>query len=243
MFSHRERLIAAMQDHDFIYSGSELELFSSATNWRGYWTQRITPFVSGSVLEVGSGIGSLTRLMSPLARHWVALEPDAHLASQIDLDENSSTVSVIVGTLRDIPKADKFDTILYADVLEHIEDDATEIRHAIQHLNSGGNLIVLAPAHQSLFSPFDEAIGHYRRYSSRQLLALAPVDGTVTRLEYLDACGLLASVSNRLLLRSDMPTRAQISFWDRYLVPISRRLDRLLRGRLGKSVLLVWTKA
>jgi len=101
---------------------------------------------------------------------------------------------------------------------------------------------VLAPAHQKLFSPFDEAIGHFRRYSRRSLLAVASRSLQLVGAYYLDSVGMTASLANRLLLRASMPTRGQIMFWDRFLVPVSRVVDPLLGYGVGKSVVAVWTR-
>jgi hypothetical protein len=101
-------------------------------------------------------------------------------------------------------------------------------------------VIVLAPAHQWLFTPFDSAIGHFRRYTRKTLAAAAPPELHTEKLIYLDAVGLAASLANRLLLKQSMPTHAQIQTWDRLMVPISRLLDPLLGNRAGKSVLGIW---
>jgi hypothetical protein len=45
-----------------------------------------------------------------------------------------------------------------------------------------------------------------------------------------------------VLLRQQLPTRRQIAIWDRFMIPLSRRLDRLCGYRLGKSVFGVWRK-
>ena len=58
----------------------------------------------------------------------------------------------------------------------------------------------------------------------------------------LDSLGLLASLGNRMLLRASLPSRAQIRFWDGLLVPVSRLLDPLSLGRLGKSIVAVWER-
>ena len=77
------------------------------------------------------------------------------------------------GTTGDLAPDEMFDTALYIDVLEHIEDDTAEVARVCRHLAPGGHLIVLVPAHQALYTPFDAAIGHFRRYTMRQLLAVA----------------------------------------------------------------------
>lgn len=101
---------------------------------------------------------------------------------------------------------------------------------------------MLCPAHQFLFTPFDAAIGHHRRYDAPRLRAVAPPSLELERCIYLDAVGMLASLGNKLLLRSASPTEGQIQLWDRLMVPLSTHLDGWLGHRLGKSVLAVWRR-
>jgi SAM-dependent methyltransferase len=230
------------------YEGDELDVFALARNWKAHLRRRIAPFLAGQVLEVGAGIGATTRALAPDSGvdSWTCLEPDPALASRLKatLDEPSSPVRAEIrrGTIGDLGPTESFDAILYIDVLEHIEDDATQLLVASGHLNPGGHLIVLAPAHQLLYSPFDRAIGHHRRYDLRMLRALRPRDLVERRAEYLDSAGMTLSLANRLLLRSDSPSAAQVRFWDRFVIPASRLLDPLLGRRLGKSVLIVWER-
>src|SRR5439155_19234776 len=95
-----------------------------------------------------------------------------------------------LGTLEKFDDAETFDTILYMDVLEHIEDDRAEVARAAKHLRPGGHVIALSPAHQWLFTPFDRAIGHHRRYTRAGFGALATPDLEPVRLRYLDSIGL-----------------------------------------------------
>src|SRR5271163_3950674 len=185
---------------EFVYAGTELTLFEKAANWKSYWRGQIAPYVSGDVLEVGAGIGANTKLLAGL-RHasWTSLEPDAALASQIEnVSPRHRTVPMTIG---DLPSKDRFDTILYIDVLEHIEADRVEMKSAAARLKPGGHLIVLAPAHPFLYTPFDAAIGHFRRYTRASLRAVAPQHLTAVRIAYLDCAGMLASGANRMLLK------------------------------------------
>jgi len=231
------------------YAGSELELFARAANWKRYLARCLRPWIHGRVLEVGAGIGATTAaLMTGAERSWTCLEPDPDLAQALARAVRDGAtaprvpVTVVAGTTADLRDDDLFDTILYVDVLEHIEDDAAELARAARHLSPAGHLAVLGPAHAWLFSPFDTAIGHFRRYSRETLAAAAPADCRLAVLRYVDSVGLLASLANRALLEESMPSSRQIAIWDRVMVPASRVLDPLCGYRLGKSVLGVWQR-
>jgi len=232
---------------EFRYVGSELDLFAAVRNWKAYWSAQVRPFVHGNVLEVGAGMGSNTPfLRSPAhAGQWVCLEPDPGLVDRLIRNQESSDPSrsheAVCGTLAALAGR-QFDTIIYIDVLEHIEHDRQELETAASHLRSGGCLIVLAPAHPRLFSPFDAAIGHFRRYNRSMLCNIAPAGLRPERLRYLDSAGFLLSAANRLFLRQSMPTKAQLKFWDDWVIPLSRILDPLCLYSVGKTVIAVWTK-
>jgi hypothetical protein len=229
------------------YTGSELELFSEARNWKAYFSRVLAPYVCGRVLEVGGGIGSNTPyLATPRVTGWTSIEPDESLAARIEERAARHAFpfvwNVVVGTIDSLDPAARFDTILYIDVLEHILDHGSELSHAALHLSDRGNLVVLAPAHEFLFSPFDASIGHYRRYSRASLMGLTPPGCQILNCYMLDAAGFLASLANRVFLKASMPTTAQIAFWDKVLVPISCILDRFTKFSLGKSVVAVWNR-
>jgi hypothetical protein len=227
---------------EFAYVGSELEIFEKAVHWKRYFGRHIAPYIRGDVLEAGAGIGANLKIFADLDfRRWTCLEPDRDMAERLRSSlRDAARYEAVVGTLPDLPGR-RFDAILYIDVLEHIEEDRLEMRRAAEHLNPGGAVIVLSPAHQWLFTPFDAAIGHFRRYSKRTLAAAAPSELSREKLIYLDTVGLAASTANRLFLKSAMPTHAQIQTWDRLMVPLSRFIDPLLGYHVGKSVLGIWT--
>ena len=227
------------------YVGTELELFRHANNWKAYYHHLLGPYLRGDVLEVGAGAGATTRALCDGSQtSWFALEPDPALAAQIEAEHRSRPFpicfGVLTGTLEDLPVDRVFDTILYIDVLEHIEDDRGELLRASRHLRPRGRLIVLAPACPSLYSRFDAHIGHFRRYSKRSLARIAPSQLESESLFYIDSVGMLASAANRLLLRASLPTERQLRFWDSVLVPLSRLLDPIIRFRIGKTVVGVW---
>ncbi len=230
------------------YVGTELELFRHALHWKRYFARRLAPHLKGAVLEVGAGMGGTTATLSESRDGaWTCLEPDPALASQLRWKIAEGLLpthcEVVQGTVATLSPERRFDAILYVDVLEHIEDDLAEISAAGARLAPEGKLIVLSPAHPWLFSPFDAAIGHFRRYDRESLERLTPAGLRLVRVEYLDSVGVIANAANRFLMKQGMPTLSQLRFWDRVLVPLSTLLDPLTLRRLGKSVLAVWRES
>lgn len=62
-----------------------------------------------------------------------------------------------------------FEVIIMLDVLEHIENDVACLSEAKRVLRSDGLVLLTVPAHQFLFSGWDKALGHHRRYSKSRL--------------------------------------------------------------------------
>ncbi len=232
----------------FQYHGSELDVFRFATNWKRYYQRQIAPKIQGDVLEVGAGIGATTRtLCTGSERQWVCLEPDPGLAARIAEEHRRIPYpiapEVIVGTLETLEPSRTFDTLLYIDVLEHIEDDADEFRRAAERLKPGGSLIILCPAHGWLFSEFDHAIGHYRRYDKVMMTQLPKRGLQLNQLFYLDCFGVILSLLNRLIRRKGAPSSAlPILFWDRLVIPCSRVFDAIIGYRFGKTIVGIWSK-
>lgn len=222
----------------------QLEVFQHAVNWKTTLAKLITPHLGSLVLEVGAGLGGTTSfLMNQTVGKWLCLEPDPEIHSvlrqRLKTGELPACCEAFLGTVKDIAPETAFDTILYIDVLEHIPDDKGELERAARLLRQDGKLVIMSPTHQFLYSPFDEAIGHIRRYGMEDFRSILPPALETQQLHYLDSAGLMASLANRFLLRQSQPTVSQIKFWDSCLIPLSRIIDPLLGYRAGKSLFYV----
>ncbi|OMP31167.1 bifunctional 2-polyprenyl-6-hydroxyphenol methylase/3-demethylubiquinol 3-O-methyltransferase UbiG [Mangrovimonas sp. DI 80] len=228
------------------YIGNELELFALANNWKGYWMKKIQPFLGESVLEVGAGIGSNTRLFldqNQGVTSWVCLEPDINLANKIPKEIPNHylpKLQIYADYLRCFKSQEKFDSILYIDVIEHVENDSSEIQLAKNFLKPDGYLIILVPALNYLFSDFDRAIGHFRRYNKNEIEKVVGENLETIKLEYLDSVGVLASLLNKFILKQKYPSEKQIVFWDSTIIPISELVDPGIGRVIGKSLLGIW---
>jgi len=226
--------------------GGELERFARARNWKRYVADVLAPFIGGRVLEVGAGIGTnIPYLAGKSVQEWTSLEPDPIMARRLAADVAAGELPasrVIQGTIVDVEAGARFDTILYINVLEYVAADKAELARAAEHLAPGGALVVLCPAHQFLFSPFDTAIRRRRRYDAASLAALAPPRCALAATLMVDSVGYVAALANRTLRASAAPTARRIAFWDRVLVTLSRLVDRLTLHRFGKTVVAVWRR-
>jgi len=232
---------------EIAYQGTELELFASATNWKKYWARKLRPYIKGDVIEVGSGLGSSTKyLYHDAPAKWLCLDPAPsfaeHLARRISAGDLPATCEARCGILADVPPEELADTILYIDVHEHIENDDDEMNTAAAHLNPDGRIIVLSPAFNWLYSPFDKSIGHHRRYAKKDVKRLTVPHLMLQRIFFLDSVGLFASLANKLLLKAATPSANQIRFWDRVMVPVSAYSDRVFGSVFGRTIVMIWQK-
>jgi SAM-dependent methyltransferase len=229
------------------YQGKELELFDHARNWKMYFGSFMKPFLKGDVLEVGAGTGGTTKVLCDGNQlSWTCLEPDERqllqIRSLIDDKRLPYYCKAVGGTIADATLQKAYDTILYIDVIEHIKNDKEEILRASKLLKDDGALIILVPAHNWLYSNFDKAIGHYRRYNMKMIRAIKPASMKEEKIFYLDSLGVMASLANKYILKNTYPTQNQIYFWDKFIVPVSRGLDFITRKFLGRSLVFIARK-
>jgi len=229
------------------YVGSELELFAKATNWQRYVSRMLRPYIDNSVVEVGVGLGSTTKYICDGAHaRWLCLDPDprhvVHVAHRIATGDLPPCCEVRCGVLADLPPDEIADTIVYIDVLEHIENYEEEMRAAASRLSIGGLVVALSPAFNLLYSPFDEAIGHFRRYAPRDAQRLTVHPLRLERLFFLDSLGLFVSAMNRFITRRSKPSIHQIQIWDKAIVPLSTITDKVCSHLFGRSIVMIWRK-
>jgi len=223
------------------YKGKELDTFSRATFFKKYYLN-----VSGlknshftSVLEVGAGIGSLYRIFKEGVSHtyWTLVEPDSTFCDQLQMQFSSDEKLVVVNsTLSGYVTNEKFDLIILADVIEHIEDDSAALSYALSLLSNHGQMVIFVPALMSLYSAFDESIGHFRRYNKKTLSEAIPASARIKQIGYIDSVGCLLSLANKMLLKSGSPSAHAIQFWDKIVIPISQVVDRIIGYRIGKNL-------
>lgn len=178
----RQAMIAPPPDPDV---GVEtLEAFEDAKRYNGWICERVAGHISGRVLEVGSGIGNIVGelLSAEKVTSIVATDiSDSSLSTLRDRFGWDSRLTTEVWNAEQPPSpsllAEKFDTIISSNVLEHINDHETALKHIRELLKPSGTLIILVPAHAALYSGLDEDLGHFRRYSRAELMRVHDAAG------------------------------------------------------------------
>ena len=228
---------------DSSYPGNELEIFSNCTNWKKYWVSLVAKYIDSQfrIIELGSGIGSNFPHLKSISQDYFGIEPDSNLVSIATSNHPDANFMVgLISSTFELVKEKKV-ALLYIDVLEHIKDDFNELNQASSILKIGDFLIVVVPAHQYLFSPFDKAVGHHRRYSKKQLQSAMLIGMELRYLKEIDFIGYLAAMINSKLTFRENASLFPVRIWD-FLIPLSKIFDNLFGILPGKSIVSVWEK-
>jgi SAM-dependent methyltransferase len=121
------------------------------------------------VLEVGCGSGNVLRVLKRAAAGRGSVEGLEVSGPASDAARKRTGLTVTNGHLADLRSPEPFDVIAAFDVLEHISDEAGVLSQMRSRLKSGGRLVLTVPAHPKLWSAFDEASEHMRRYTRSSL--------------------------------------------------------------------------
>jgi len=122
-----------------------------------------------SLLEIGSGNGYVSIPLSAAGVNVIGVEPLRMGALTLTRDR----VPTIQATFEDLKlERNSCPAIGAFDVVEHIKDDQGFVTSVFECLVDGGFFIATVPAHQQLYSDYDTALGHYRRYSRGSLDSL-----------------------------------------------------------------------
>ena len=231
----------------FSYQGSELDLFQHAVNWKRYYAGRLQPYITGDVLEVGAGIGATSRFLC--RRPAAVVDVPRAGSGACDAAESGArtrTAASAVNGSAGHPRRSRhprrvsirFSTSTSWSTSNTTARNCDKARDACVRTDESS---CWRPAHGWLFSRFDRAIGHHRRYSAAMLARITPPPLHLAARSTWTASGCSHRFANRLLLREAYPTRAQIRFWDSTLIRLSRLLDPCGRHRIGKTVIGIFS--
>ena len=209
---------------------------------RWMWSQ-LEPFVGRRVLEVGSGVGNMTRFMLRRERLIATDLSEKYLQVLRQLCGVYPHVTVTRFDLGAAPPfaGERLDTVVCLNVLEHVQEDEQALRSLYDLLEPGGRLVLLVPALQALYGSLDRALEHHRRYSREELLTKLGAAGfEVEKSWFFNLLGVAGwYVNSRVLKRVTFPP-VQLTLYDR-LVPLFR-LESRFKLPLGMSLIAIARK-
>lgn len=162
------------------------------------WLLRVRrPDPAEVLLDCGAGTGRFALEMQPYCRVLVL---DDHEESLRLLRARFKPDQVLSLSGDQVPlPAQSVEYITALDVLEHVPDDAAVVRGFHRLLKPGGVALVTVPASMALWSDWDVALHHYRRYARGGLRQLFPPEQW--ELVYLNYTNVLAYPAVWLLRR------------------------------------------
>ncbi len=218
-----------------------LERMAAAPRYNRWMFERLCPWVGRRVVEIGAGTGNMSAFLADRER-LVLTDTEPYYLGRLR-ERFAGRPHVRVAELR-LPArdpalaAERLDTVMCLNVLEHIEDDRGSLRAMRDLLQPGGRLVLLVPALRALYGTLDEALGHFRRYGPGELTAkLGQAGFRVRHVEYFNLAGVPGWwLTGRVLRRRLIPAGALR--WYDALVPLFR-LERLLPWRVGQSLIAI----
>jgi SAM-dependent methyltransferase len=240
-------------ENGFTYTGRELEAMSEASNYQRWILRIFAPYLGRHLVEVGAGLGSFSELIvTHHACETLSLvEPSGEMYQQLDARARRMPTMPSVRVYHaSFPEAAPLitarhspDSIIYVNVLEHIEDDKAELDAVYRVLSDHGRVFLFVPALAWLYGAFDERVGHRRRYAKDELeekLRRAGFQLIVSA--YFDLVGVAPWWIKYRLLKSATLEPAGVRFYDRYIVPAARRFESVVKPPIGKNLIIVAEK-
>ena len=211
----------------------------------GKWCHdRFEHYLGNRILEVGAGVGNQTKYFADRER-VVASDIEPHylreLHARFEKQRNLRIASYtfpLTPAEREELAAEKLDSIVCLNVLEHIEHDRETLADFASVLQPKGHLALLVPAHPALYGTLDVHLHHFRRYQRDALAALVTNAGfTVHDIRYLNRPGVFGWWLNSRVLKRKVLPKMQLSAF-RWLEPLLR-LEEKHPPSFGLSLLVL----
>ncbi len=226
-------------------TGRSLEDSSGAhqRRYRAFQLALIAPHCGASVLEVGAGLGEFaSQFEGRLARHVVTdVDPEAVQSMAARFADRPEVEARVLDLSQPLPDLGApVSTVVAINVLEHIEADSDALRSLATLVEPGGRIVLFVPGYMQLYGDFDRRVGHVRRYTPATLRAA--IEGAGLGVQDVRPVNLLGGIAWWLIVRRGgvgTPRTGLVRVYDRFVVPVTRTLERWVRPPFGQSVLAV----
>jgi len=228
-----------------------LKVIAKADRFNRWMYEQIKEHLKGEILEIGSGIGNISKLVIE-NDHFITLsdynkEYCSILKEKFSENKNVRDVIQIDLLHPEFEKKfylykERFDSIFLLNVIEHIEDDKLSIKNCRYLLKSGGHLILLAPAYSWLYGTFDEQLGHHRRYTVRSMSGLLQSQNfDILSGSYFNITGIAGWFLFGKIFRRRMLGKGVMSAFNS-IVPFAKLTDKIMARKAGLSIIVTGIK-
>jgi SAM-dependent methyltransferase len=228
-----------------------LQVISKANRFNKWMYDVFRKQLKGEVLEIGSGIGNISRLVleDDLSLTLSDYNPEYFewLKKEFSFAKNIKEIIQINLLHKNFQTEysrfkENYDSIFLVNVIEHLEDDAKALENCRFILKPGGNLVVLAPAYQWLFCNFDKKLGHFRRYTLDSLSeVIRKNDLTITKKQYFNFAGIAGWLLFGKMLNHKLISKGEMNTFNRF-VPLAKWIDKFIANKAGLSIILTAQK-
>jgi 2-polyprenyl-3-methyl-5-hydroxy-6-metoxy-1,4-benzoquinol methylase len=231
------------------YAANDLEIIEGARRYGDHVFSLFEPFIGRRVLEVGAGIGTMSRRLVRAADMVIGIEPNANCFARLESAMRAEPKFRIEP--RHLEECDlvafqreQLDTVYCVNVLEHIEDDVAALKMFKDAIVTGGHVLIYVPAVQAAYGPLDAELGHHRRYSKRNLAAAFAAAGLeLIRLRYANPIGLIGWMYNSHVTKTRHHSLEQVQLFERFVAPWALPLERLIPPPIGSSLAAIGRKS
>jgi 2-polyprenyl-3-methyl-5-hydroxy-6-metoxy-1,4-benzoquinol methylase len=232
--------------HD--YAANDLDTIEEARRYGEHIFGLFQPFIGRRVLEVGAGIGTMSRKLVRSADVVIGIEPNRSCLARLESAmRGESKFTLLAAHLEECDQGalrqQQLDTVYCVNVLEHIEDDVAALRMFSDVIVPGGHVLIYVPAIQAAYGPLDAELGHHRRYSKRTLAGAFSAAGLeLIRLKYANPIGLIGWMYNSHVTKARHHSLEQVKLFERYVAPWALPLERWIPPPIGSSLAAVGRK-
>ena len=240
-----------MQDQ-WSYPGRELESMVFAVNYHRWILDIFRPYLGKRIVEVGAGSGSFSELLLETKPERLdSIEPSwnmypllaDHFRHLKAADNARAHQGSLIGCLDVLRKEKAPDSIVYVNVLEHVEHDTEELTAMSSLLRCGGHALIFVPANMWLMSDMDRELGHFRRYTMKELRTKCEAAGfRIERAFHFDILGIAPWWLKYRIGRSKTMEPGAVRLYDKLAVPVARLLETLVSPPIGKNLVLIALK-
>lgn len=219
-----------------------LHLIEDFSNYNDWVFDHFESYLSGVLLEAGSGIGTFAgRYARPGVERVILADRAPAMLEWLGARFSGNKFYEICpwDITRPFGRGEVADRVIAWNVLEHVRDDQSALKNMSRALKPGGLVLVMVPALPCIYGTLDQAHGHYRRYTRASLESLGRACGLQTEAcYYFNFFGILTwTLGGKLLRQKAFHSSAcrRLDSW----VPWFRRWERRAVLPFGQSLVYI----